>query len=148
MNYVVGFLFSHNLQQVALIRKTKPRWQRGRLNGIGGKIEELETPLQAMTREFREEAGGAAEQAPWEEFAIEQAIEANDPAYKDTGFKVHFFCATGDLNSLQSQTEEKVEVHFLDYFHKIRGDLLPNIPWLVEAARLRLQGGNRFITCQ
>lgn len=56
-NYVAGFLFSENLLSVALIRKEKPAWQKGCLNAIGGKIEENETPFEAMKREFTEEAG-------------------------------------------------------------------------------------------
>jgi len=55
--YVVGFLFTHNKKNVILIRKNKPEWQKGLLNGVGGKIEKNETPDQAMTREFYEETG-------------------------------------------------------------------------------------------
>lgn len=56
--YVVGFLFSPDKKHVALIRKTKPDWMRGKLNGIGGKIEPSDgSPLAAMIREFEEETG-------------------------------------------------------------------------------------------
>jgi hypothetical protein len=34
---VAGFLFRNNDTEVALIRKNKPDWQKGKLNGIGGK---------------------------------------------------------------------------------------------------------------
>ena len=54
---VLGFLFSTKATHVALIRKQKPVWQKGYLNGIGGKIEENETPHNAMIREFQEETG-------------------------------------------------------------------------------------------
>lgn len=57
--YVLGFLF-HQHQgacSVVLIRKTKPKNQAGRLNGVGGKIEPGESPVQAMVREFQEETG-------------------------------------------------------------------------------------------
>jgi 8-oxo-dGTP diphosphatase len=53
IEYVVGFLFNESLDQIALIRKEKPDWQRGKINGIGGKIEENESPEQAMRREFK-----------------------------------------------------------------------------------------------
>lgn len=57
IGYVVGFLFDQELQRVALIRKNKPRWQAGLLNGIGGKIEITDdNPHDAMFREFKEEA--------------------------------------------------------------------------------------------
>ena len=35
--YVVGFMFSPDKQFVALIRKNRPEWQAGKLNGIAGK---------------------------------------------------------------------------------------------------------------
>ena len=55
--YVLGFLFSEDKQRVALIKKNNPVWQRGLYNGIGGKIEDSETPYEAMVREFKEETG-------------------------------------------------------------------------------------------
>ena len=36
--YVVGFMLSIDGEDVALIRKERPAWQKGRLNGIGGHI--------------------------------------------------------------------------------------------------------------
>ena len=41
--YVLGFLFRDNCTSVVLIRKDKPRWQAGLLNGVGGKINDGET---------------------------------------------------------------------------------------------------------
>lgn len=54
-NYVLGFCFSRDYSKVVLIKKTRPAWQSGRLNGVGGHIERAETPLDAMIREFAEE---------------------------------------------------------------------------------------------
>ncbi len=54
---VLGFLFSEKETRVALIQKQKPEWQKGYLNGIGGKVETQEEPYKAMTREFQEETG-------------------------------------------------------------------------------------------
>jgi 8-oxo-dGTP diphosphatase len=56
-NYSLGFLFSYRLGTVILIEKTKPQWQKGLWNGVGGKIEEGETPIDCMRREFEEETG-------------------------------------------------------------------------------------------
>ena len=58
--YVLGFAFSINgSKKVALIEKDRPDWQKGKLNGIGGKIDydQDSTPLVAMQREFKEETG-------------------------------------------------------------------------------------------
>lgn len=43
MNYVCGFMCSYDLTRFLLIRKTHPEWQKGKLNGIGGKIEKKAT---------------------------------------------------------------------------------------------------------
>ena len=49
-NYVLGFAFNKNFREVLLILKNKPQWQKGLYNGIGGKIEEGELPIEAMVR--------------------------------------------------------------------------------------------------
>lgn len=63
--YVVGFLFWEN--QVLLTLKDHPEWQRGKWNGVGGKIEEGEDSVQAMTREGNEEIG---RNFPWQEAGV------------------------------------------------------------------------------
>lgn len=57
MEYVLGFAFSRNKDDIMLIKKQKPEWQSGLYNAIGGKINDNETPVQAMKREFKEETG-------------------------------------------------------------------------------------------
>ena len=52
--YVLGFMFSPDMERILLMRKNRPEFQAGKFNGIGGKIEGTETPLQAMIREFEE----------------------------------------------------------------------------------------------
>lgn len=51
--YCVGFAFYGT--DVILIRKAKPAFQKGLLNGVGGKIELGENAFIAMVREFYEE---------------------------------------------------------------------------------------------
>jgi 8-oxo-dGTP pyrophosphatase MutT (NUDIX family) len=62
--YVLGFAFNDR-GRVALIRKTRPTWQRGRWNGIGGHREGLEQPREAMRREFLEETGVDTDPTHW-----------------------------------------------------------------------------------
>lgn len=54
---VVGFLYRPfgKIWNVALVKKLKPDWQKDNWNGIGGKMEEGETPEEAIKREFYEE---------------------------------------------------------------------------------------------
>ena len=53
-NYVMGLIYD-DIGRVLLIKKNRPKHQVGKWNGVGGKIEEGENSLQAMTREIKEE---------------------------------------------------------------------------------------------
>ena len=120
--YVAGFLFDRAAQTVTLIRKNRPEWQAGRLNGIGGHIEPGETPATAMRREFREEAGLDLDH--WEHYATVQG---------DWG-RVWFFRAAVDhttLMSLRPQTDETIEHISTRY---LPGDVIPNLHWLIPLA--------------
>jgi 8-oxo-dGTP diphosphatase len=56
--YVVGFMFDEEMKRVLLMLKDRPHWQKDKLNGIGGKIEESDpSPEKAMVRKFKEEVG-------------------------------------------------------------------------------------------
>ena len=57
LNMVVGFMFTPDRSRVVLIKKLRPTWQVGLLNGVGGRVREGEPPMQAMIREFEEETG-------------------------------------------------------------------------------------------
>lgn len=67
-HYCLGFVYIGN--RVLLIRKNldcKLEFMRGKLNGIGGHVEDGETPLQAMIREFTEESGINKDFVEWKE---------------------------------------------------------------------------------
>jgi 8-oxo-dGTP diphosphatase len=55
--YVMGFAFSKDLEKVLLILKNRPAHLAGFLTGPGGRIEALESPLDAVEREVSEETG-------------------------------------------------------------------------------------------
>jgi len=63
--YVVGLCFNSAMDSIVLIRKNRPKWQRGLLNGVGGHIEDGEAAITAMVREFREETGVVTGNADW-----------------------------------------------------------------------------------
>ena len=103
--YALGFMCTPDRTRVALIRRLTPAWQAGCLYGIGGKIEDGETPIQAMARSFTEKTGVLTESLQWEPFA-----HLTDPA-----FEVHAFRMVSDqIDSCQSQTAEHVEVMPVD----------------------------------
>lgn len=66
---VVGFMFCGCY--VLLVQKQKPVWQKDLWNGVGGKVEPNEAPIQAIVREVKEEAGLDTQPATWMHFASE-----------------------------------------------------------------------------
>lgn len=121
--YVAGFMFSPDRQRVALIRKKKPAWQAGLLNGIGGKIEPGESPAQAMAREFHEETGVQVVES-FRRFAF----------LSGPGWSVDFFYTVGDVDALRTMEEEEVTVLRLDEIRVLHDDMVENVPWLIGLA--------------
>lgn len=69
-SYVLGLAFSRNKSDLVLIEKLRPKWQKGSLNGVGGKIENIDLePIDAMVREFKEETGVDTLKEDWVHFA-------------------------------------------------------------------------------
>lgn len=129
-SYVAGFVFSADFEQVALIRKNKPEWQAGKLNGIGGKVEAGETTIAAMNREFAEEASGATQ-----DFVGFATLGDGET------FDVRFFAGVGEPDCLISSEDEKIEVVQVRDIHALREDMIENLPWLIALAIDKMQDG-------
>ena len=124
-HYVVGFMLDPTLSKVVLIRKIKPEWQAGLLNGVGGKVGDNilgETAEQAMHREFKEEAG--IEGLNWVQFLHLQTPRSD----------ITFFRAIGNVHKAFTASDEDVQVYDV---HEImdRCDTIPNIRWCIQMAR-------------
>jgi 8-oxo-dGTP diphosphatase len=119
--FCVGYLFSPDLTKVVLIRKNRPDWQATKLNGVGGKLQDGETPLRGMQREFLEETG--LEHWEWKPLArleFEKAV-------------VWFFWGTSCLYDLvETKTDEPVEVYKVGLLGAL--NLVPNSCWLIPMA--------------
>ena len=126
-HYVLGFAFADRFADVLLIKKARPAWQAGFLNGIGGHIEKDECPHHAMTREFREETGLETEMSQWSWFA-----NLKGPDWKVVCF--HSALSYEFLGKRQSPTEE---IPTLVQLKGIATDprLLANLRWLLPMAR-------------
>ena len=120
-DYVAGFALGDD-GSVAMVRKLRPEWQRGRLNAIGGKVEPGETVYQAMRREYLEEAG--VDVPDWVRFAA-----VSGPWGRVDFFRTRFRPAV-DL----ARTVEDEEIVVVEDGVAI-AEGLPNISWLLPLAR-------------
>ncbi len=120
--YVVGFLFDGR-GNVALINKNRPEWQKGRINGIGGHIEDSEIPKRAMAREFKEEAG--CDGLKWRELG----------KVKGDGYVLYLFTAQSSFAHIESKTDENVGWYNIAH---LQSNILPNLKWLIPMANYKL----------
>lgn len=131
--YVVGFAMERSSERVLLLRKLKPTWQRGLLNGVGGMVEEGEKPIDAMMREDREEIGEKLASGGylgfWKEFAVLKGCG---------GGKHDVHCFSALVNKLPREDgfndrgEEFVTVHLSEIGR--RRDVIRNLKWLLPLA--------------
>jgi len=127
--YVCGFMFNQERTHVALINKLRPSWQYNKLNGVGGRIEDGESPEEAMSREFMEEAG--VPDTKWErvmEYSV-FADKGEDGYWLDLVATVYFFRSFGDLKLITSKTDEKISICNIDETHSM--NVLKKIKFLV-----------------
>ena len=119
-SYSCGFLFDV-AGRVVLIRKKRPDWQVGMLNGVGGHVEGHETFHECMVREFKEEA--QLHVPDWQRFAVLRIDESTIVFYR---------AEVVSFNGVTAMTDEPLV--FTDSF-KMPADTIPNLQWLVPMAR-------------
>ena len=118
--YVLALLFTPDREHVGLMRKTRPAWQAGRVNALGGKLVGGESAIDAARREVREEAG--VDVGTWEEFLV-----WDDPVYRMHAVRAF------DAAALGAHTAEDQEV-FLAPVSALPRELIDNLRWLVPLA--------------
>ena len=119
---VVGFFFDNELNKVVLIKKNRPVWQKGKINGVGGHVEDGEKPVEAMVREFKEEAGLRMPDFAWTEFLI---------LTDDKEWCVHFFRTFGSAHLTRSMTDEKLTRPDIN---ELPENVIYNLNWIIPMA--------------
>lgn len=125
--YVLGFLFSNDKRDIALIRKERPEFQKGKFNGVGGKIENDETPLEAMNRECKEEFEINVE---WKQYlTIIDKKQTLLYLFKAFDNKIY------DLDGLTfNDVMEEIYRFDLYKFNQLGNECMYNLPWMVNMA--------------
>jgi 8-oxo-dGTP diphosphatase len=119
-DYVLAFLFTADAREIVLVRKSRPAWQAGRVNALGGKLHDGEDPRDAARREVREEAG--VDVAQWEEFLV-----WDDPEYCLRALRAF------DDAAQRARTAEDQEV-FLAPVAALPPNVIANLRWMIPLA--------------
>jgi 8-oxo-dGTP pyrophosphatase MutT (NUDIX family) len=132
--YSVGFL--HNDDEVVLIRKNRPEWQAGYLNGVGGHVELGEDPHDCIVREFFEETG--VQIGPWYPFLTLEGPEAIIHCFSIYDRESRF------IYKVNTMTDEAVEIWNMDALNRTdqfrsSNKTIPNLRWIIPLMR---QAGN------
>lgn len=136
--YAVGFLFDPERENVLLIRKKRPDWQRGYYNGVGGKHEKGESHLECMIREFREETGLVGldwrpeatlhqKCRPWWHYEKGTWVSNIEP------YQVGVFSAVSPFIHLARQETDET-LHIVPVANLRNEKTVPNVPLLVALA--------------
>ena len=120
--YVLGFLFDDRRSKVWLMNKERPSWQKGKLNGIGGHIEDGETPEECMRREFHEETGVHI-------FDWEHAVTLH--CQKVEMFIFRAFSDMEHFNAVRQTTDERPQCFFVHAVNTQYHPVIPNLDWMV-----------------
>ncbi len=120
--YVCGFAFNESRERVLLIRKNRPSWQQGFLNGIGGHIEKGEPTDHAMKREFFEECGLDTLSKHWKLFCVLTGDK----------WRVYFYKTFNvNIDKAKSKTDEIISLVYVNHLPK---KVIFNLRWLIPFA--------------
>jgi len=154
-SYVLGFAFAEakygRLYGVYLLRKKNGpshyEEMAGMLNGIGGKIEQGETPKEAMIREFQEEAG--VQITAWKSIGVMGGTNQGE-SWQCSLFATELSSENTDLMNkvvLKNDMEEPIEFRLVHDLGTGIGSnaysgarLTKNLPLLIESAKYALDG--------
>lgn len=132
--YVVGLIFSRDLRTVYLIRKNRPQWQEGFLNGVGGKLEAGETYPEAMQREASEECGLNTDD--WTFLGVMYQ-------YNSWHVGLYYTVLKGDFVPF-TKTDEVIEAIPVENISPVNLSLLPNLATHINAAWANIWNKQKF----
>jgi 8-oxo-dGTP diphosphatase len=118
--FVLALLYSADRRQVVLMRRTRPPWQAGRVNALGGRVLEGESTEMTASREVREECG--VDVSEWREVLV----------WEDAEYRMHVMRGVSD-HACAARTLEDQEV-FLADVNALPDNVIDNLRWLVPLA--------------
>lgn len=149
--WCLGFVF-HPVQgadfhtaEVLLITKDHPDWQKGRLNGVGGRVEPAEHPRDAMSRELLEESGYFKPRENWL-LVARLTAEEEGLIYVYTAWEEPRWSRFPPLMDPKTRTgtHPTEPVYWMPAAHLPPTITIPNLRWLVPLCWDRLTGHHKY----
>jgi 8-oxo-dGTP diphosphatase len=132
--YVLGFMFNLEGDCVVLMEKKRPAFQVGMLNGVGGKVNEGETPEVAMARECLEETGIKTLWDDWRHVATLASAGH---------YEVEVFACRSEVwKTARQMTDEAVYLTSTVVSH---GKVVSDCRWLIPLCLAVLSGFERHV---
>ncbi len=126
--YTLGYIFKPDLKKVLLVHKLDPEWQNGKINGVGGKVEEGESALNCIVREIKEETNLSTDKEKW----IHLGNIHGEGWYMD----LFVYLYRGNINDAQKTGKEKIEWFDPENLPK---NVIPNLRWQIPLALEKIQ---------
>lgn len=157
VHYSMGFMFApaapapglvkppplatQPLEVLLIMKPDADDWQHGRLNGVGGRLQNGESPIEAMIREFHEETGVDTTLDDWLPVCrLEKEGEWTLWVFTSVMLKV-FEGYTSDEGVV---AQHPADLAFLHTMHEV---LDPTAAWLLLASLDIIQTGARIDAC-
>lgn len=123
--FSLGFIFDASHKKVLLVHKEKPDWQKGKINGIGGKLEQGESPVACIARETREES---CLNIPEENWTFLGLLSTKD------SWRIHTYMTTYEGNMTDAQKGDHEEIEWFSS-EKLPPECIPNLTWIIPFAQ-------------
>jgi 8-oxo-dGTP diphosphatase len=131
--YVLALPFNLRGSHLLLQRKIRPDWQEGLLNGIGGHVEDGETPPEALIREVQEEVGALTSAGTWDPF-LDLCGEGFVVTVARGRFPDRVLTAMRDFSKATEEPCKIVAVEATRTDPAVKADLVDNLLWMVLLA--------------
>jgi 8-oxo-dGTP diphosphatase len=126
--YTLGYIFTADLKKVLLVHKLAPEWQLGKLNAVGGKIEEGEESIDCIVREVEEET----------------TLKTNKKAWRYLGemhgepWRMEIFTYVYQKSLYDAKKAGKEEIQWFD-INNLPENIIPNLRWQIPLALEKIQ---------
>ncbi|MBI4120506.1 MAG: NUDIX domain-containing protein [Parcubacteria group bacterium] len=133
--HTLGFIFDPSLSKILLVQKQRPEWQKGKCNGIGGKIELGERSLDCIVRETHEETGLKINAEEW--------VYVGEIKSKEWNVDIYTTIYKGETSDATTITDEQI-----GWFetNNLPLNVIGNLKWLIPQAAYKLIHGE-FDSC-